>query len=93
MSGIVGILLSVLGFTSVVHKNRIDSMHPVLMGNGQYKYEKYDDFFLLTLYFTTYWQHFWSSFSYFCAVSKEIKHFYNLQPFVIISSETLSITI
>ena len=31
MSGI-GILLSVLGFTSVVHKNRIDSMHPVLIG-------------------------------------------------------------
>ena len=29
MSGVAGILLSVLGFTSVVDKNRIDSMHPV----------------------------------------------------------------
>ena len=31
MSGLVGILLSVLGFTSVVDKNGIDSMHPVIM--------------------------------------------------------------
>ena len=30
MSGLVGILLSVLGFTSVVDKNGIDSMHPVI---------------------------------------------------------------
>ena len=30
MSGLVGILLSVKGFTSVVDKNGIDSMHPVL---------------------------------------------------------------
>ena len=30
MSGLVGILLSVLAFTSVVHKNGIDSMHPVV---------------------------------------------------------------
>ena len=29
MSDLVGILLSVLGFTSVVDKNGIDSMHPV----------------------------------------------------------------
>ena len=28
MSGLVGISLSVLGFTSVVDKNGIDSMHP-----------------------------------------------------------------
>ena len=32
MSGLAGILLSVLGFTSVVDKNGIDSMHPVYIG-------------------------------------------------------------
>ena len=36
MSGLVGILLSVLGFTSVVDKNRIDSMHPVTKPNETY---------------------------------------------------------
>ena len=30
MSDLVGILLSVLGFTSVVDKNGIDSMQPVM---------------------------------------------------------------